>query len=96
MKSTTFTVRCTPEEKARWQNAAGDMKFNSWVKSALNEAAGSPPERAHFVTPETPVVEKGDILQKIQKVKARQKAAKPRCPRSVPEGFYCYQCNARH
>lgn len=38
-KSKTKTIRASFEEWGRWEAAAGDISFNTWVKNALNSQA---------------------------------------------------------
>jgi hypothetical protein len=35
-------MRCTPEEKANWVHAAGELKLADWVRNTLNNAAKNP------------------------------------------------------
>ena len=53
-KTKTRSIRATEEEFAVWDQACGDMKFNSWVKSALNVAAGEELSAPRFVEAKTP------------------------------------------
>ena len=86
-RTSTFSVRCTPEEKARWQNAAGDEKFNSWVKRSLNDASELEEALAR---------EKREAQRERQQTfedAFPQKRAEPDCPK-WPE--YCYKHAMKH
>jgi hypothetical protein len=88
-KSTTFSVRSTPEEQARWREAAGDQKFNSWVKRALNDAADLEAaldrERSQAQDARREVAETAFPQMKKKAIK---------CP--TPKGAFCYAHNMRH
>lgn len=96
MSTTTFTVRCTVEQKRRWHRAAEiqGLKFNAWVKSALSEVAtevfmssGEPQSTADDAQEwEKPVV-KNPVVKK---------SASSGCDHAGYENFvFCYRCGAR-
>ena len=38
-KSVRLQIRCTPEEKQKWEQAANDKKLSEWVCKVLNTAS---------------------------------------------------------
>jgi len=87
-KTGTFSVRAAPEDILRWKEAAGGLRFNDWVKRALNEAAD---------------LEQAEERQRAGVVAEREKIVKKSRPQTSGackhEGYkhlpFCYRCGAR-
>lgn len=83
-RTQTFSVRATPDEIARWREAAGETRFNDWVKMALRDQAS---------------LDEATARERKSSQRDRQQTLTVTFPQgsSCPkDGGYCYTHDTRH
>jgi uncharacterized Zn finger protein len=82
------SLKCGPEEHEAWKAAAGPRSFNSWARSALNQAARLDVALAAEDETNAALVERSRVAS--ARLEGKKSAGKCECP--GPRPSWCKRC----